>query len=175
MQYTDVTCSDTARYRSALPNQRRIQVTTCKLMLTRKRQNCNATTKINDRQNHKNHICLSSCGYRRCRGKTNAGEEMKNPLKRVGCVELLTGFEPVTSSLPRYNPKQKGHCPPQYTPYKSPKHHNILCFFSPLISLAVSPFPDLTAKYSQSRFHVVFLCFSRLSNCLFLPRSYEVL
>ena len=65
-------------------------------------------------------------------------------------LELMAGLEPATSSLPRYNPKQKGHCPPQYTPYKSPKHHNILCFFFPQISLAVSPFPSLTAKYSQS-------------------------
>ena len=53
-------------------------------------------------------------------------------------------------SLPRYNPEQNGHCPPQNTPSKSPKHHNILCFFFPRISLAVSPFPNLTAKYSQS-------------------------
>lgn len=63
---------------------------------------------------------------------------------------------PSLRSLPRYNPKQKGHCPPQNTPSKSPKYHNILCFFSPRISLAVSPFPSLTAKYSQSRFHTVF-------------------
>ena len=63
---------------------------------------------------------------------------------------------PSLRSLPRYNPKQKGHCPPQHTPFDSPKHHNILCFFFPQISLAVSPFPDLTAKYSQSRFHTVF-------------------
>ena len=76
--------------------------------------------------------------------------------KRAGFLELLTGFEPVTSSLPRYNPKQKGHRPPQNTPFKSTKHHNILCFFFPRISLAVSPFPNLTAKYSQSRFHAVF-------------------
>ena len=63
---------------------------------------------------------------------------------------------PSLRSLPKYNPKQKGHCPPQYTPSKSPKHHNILCFFFPRISLAVSHFPDLTAKYSQSRFHDLF-------------------
>lgn len=69
-------------------------------------------------------------------------------------VLLLPAFLPLT--LPRYNPKQKGHCPPQNTPSKSPKYHNILCFFSPRISLAVSPFPSLTAKYSQSRFHTVF-------------------
>ena len=72
------------------------------------------------------------------------------------CLELMAGLEPATPSLPRYNPKQKGHCPPQNTPSKSPKHHNILRFFFPRISLAVSPFPDLTAKYSQSRFHAVF-------------------
>ncbi len=71
-------------------------------------------------------------------------------------LELMAGLEPATSSLPRYNPKQKGHCPPQYTPFKSPKHHNILCFFFPEISLAVNPFTNLTAKYSQSRFHAVF-------------------
>ena len=81
----------------------------------------------------------------------------KNLLARVfraqrlaATLELMVGLEPATSSLPRYTPKQKGHCPPQYTPSKSPKHHNILCFFFPQISLAVSPFPDLTAKYSQS-------------------------
>ena len=66
---------------------------------------------------------------------------------------------PSLRSLPRYNPKEKGHCSPQNTPYKSPKHHNILRFFFPRISLAVSPFPDLTAKYSQSRFRAVFPCF----------------
>ena len=76
---------------------------------------------------------------------------MKEPLLAVVlCLELLTG------SLPRYNPKEKGHCPPQNTPSKHLKHHNILCFFFPRISLAVSHFPDLTAKYSQSRFHTVF-------------------
>ena len=87
----------------------------------------------------------------------------KNRLARVfraqrlaATLELMAGLEPATSSLPRYNPKQKGHCPPQYTPSKSPKHHNILCFFFPRISLAVSPFPNLTAKYSQYRFHAVF-------------------
>lgn len=69
-------------------------------------------------------------------------------------VLLLPAFLPLT--LPRYNPKQKGHCPPQYTPSKSPKHHNILCFFFPQISLAVSHFSNLTAKYSQSRFQAVF-------------------
>ena len=63
---------------------------------------------------------------------------------------------PSLRSLPRYNPEQNGHCPPQNTPYKSPKHHNILCFFSPRISLAVSTFSNLTAKYSQYRFHTVF-------------------
>ena len=63
---------------------------------------------------------------------------------------------PSLRSLPRYNPKQKGHCPPQNIPSKSSKHHNILCFFFPQISLAVSPFSDLTAKYSQYRFHAVF-------------------
>ena len=71
-------------------------------------------------------------------------------------LKLMAGLEPATSSLPRYNPKQKGHYPPQHTPSKSPKHHNILCFFFPKISLAVSRFPDLTAKYSQSRLHAVF-------------------
>lgn len=63
-------------------------------------------------------------------------------------VLLLPAFPPLT--LPRYNPKEKEHCPPQNTPSKSPKHHNILCFFFPQISLAVSHFSDLTAKYSQS-------------------------
>ena len=63
---------------------------------------------------------------------------------------------PSLRSLPRYNPKQKGHCPPQNTPSDSLIHHNILCFFFPRISLAVSLFPNLTAKYSQSRFHAVF-------------------
>ena len=58
--------------------------------------------------------------------------------------------------LPRYNPKQKGHCPPQHTPSKFLKNHNILCFFFPQISLAVSHFPNLTAKYSQSQFRAVF-------------------
>ena len=82
---------------------------------------------------------------------------MKEPLLTVVlCLRLLTGFEPVTSSLPRYNPKQKGHCPPQHTPSKSLKHHNILCFFFPQNSLAVSHFSNLTAKYSQSRFQAVF-------------------
>ena len=71
-------------------------------------------------------------------------------------LNLLAGFKPATSSLPRYNPKQKGHCPPQNTSSKHLKHHNILCFFFPRISLAVSLFPDLTAKYSQYRFHAVF-------------------
>lgn len=63
---------------------------------------------------------------------------------------------PSLRSLPRYNPKQKRHCPPQNTPSKFLEHHNILCFFFPQISLAVSPFPDLTAKYSQYRFQAVF-------------------
>ena len=83
----------------------------------------------------------------------------KNRLARVfraqrlaATLEQMAGLEPATSSLPRYNPK----CPPQNTPSKSPKHHNILYFFSLRISLAVSPFPNLTAKYSQYRFHTVF-------------------
>ena len=87
----------------------------------------------------------------------------KNLLARVfraqrlaATLELMVGLEPATSSLPRYNPKQKGHCPPQNTPSKSLIHHNILCFFFPQISLAVSHFPNLTAKYSQYRFHTVF-------------------
>lgn len=63
---------------------------------------------------------------------------------------------PSLRSLPRYNPKQKGHCPPQYTLSEHLKHHNILYFFFPRISLAVSHFFNLTAKYSQSRFHAVF-------------------
>ena len=63
---------------------------------------------------------------------------------------------PSLRSLPRHKPKERGHCPPQNTPSKSPKHHNILCFFFPRISLAVSPFPSLTAKYSQYRFYAVF-------------------
>ena len=63
---------------------------------------------------------------------------------------------PSLRSLPRYNPKQKGHCPPQNTPSKSLIHHNTLCFFFPQISLAVSHFPNLTAKYSQYRFYAVF-------------------
>ena len=69
-------------------------------------------------------------------------------------VLLLPAFLPLT--LPRYNPKQKGHCSPQHIPFKAFKNHNILCFFFHQISLAVSPFPNLTAKYSQSRFHAVF-------------------
>ena len=63
---------------------------------------------------------------------------------------------PSLRSLPRYNPKQKGHCPPQNTPSDSLIHHNILCFFFPQISLAVSHFSNLTAKYSQYRFYAVF-------------------
>lgn len=82
---------------------------------------------------------------------------MKNHFEQwIFRLNLLAGFKPATSSLPRYNPEQNGHCPPQHTPSKSPKHHNILCFFFPRISLAVNPFPDLTAKYSQYRFHTVF-------------------
>ena len=86
-------------------------------------------------------------------------------VKMFKCGQAIPTFEHLrtqtpskmgTPALPRYNPKQKGHCPPQYTPFDSPKHHNILCFFFPQISLAVSPFPDLTAKYSQYRFHAVF-------------------
>ena len=63
---------------------------------------------------------------------------------------------PSLRSLPRYNPKQKGHCPPQHTHSKSPKHYNILCFFSPRIFSGCQPFSHLTAKYSQYRFQAVF-------------------
>ena len=82
---------------------------------------------------------------------------MKNHFEQwIFRLNLLAGFKPATSSLPRYNPKEKGHCPPQHTTSDSLIHHNILCFFFPRISLAVSPFSDLTAKYSQSRFQAVF-------------------
>ena len=87
----------------------------------------------------------------------------KNRLARVfraqrlaAMLELVAGLEPATSSLPRYNPEQKGHCPPQHTPSDSLINHNILCFFFPQISLAVSHFSNLTAKYSQYRFQAVF-------------------
>ena len=79
---------------------------------------------------------------------------------------------PSLRSLPRYNPKQKGHCPPQHTPSEHLLHHNILCFFFPRIFLAVSPFPDLTAKYSQSRFRALF---PRLSPPFELPVSAPLL
>ena len=79
---------------------------------------------------------------------------------------------PSLRSLPRYNPKQKGHCPPQHPPSKSPKYHNILCFFFPKISLAVSLFSNLTAKYSQSQFRAVF---PRISPPFELPVSAPLL
>ena len=79
---------------------------------------------------------------------------------------------PSLRSLPKYNPKQKGHCPPQNTPSDTLIHHNILCFFFPQISLAVSPFPNLTAKYSQSeKSALITKCMSKHSYCLSLSLS----
>ena len=76
------------------------------------------------------------------------------------CLIGLAFFEPRDLVLTKVQPEKNGHCPPQHTPSKSPKHHNILCFFFPQISLAVSLFPNLTAKYSQSQFRAVFPRFS---------------
>ena len=78
---------------------------------------------------------------------------------------------PSLRSLPRYNPKQMGHCPPQHTPSKSPKHRNILRIFSPRISLAVSPsqFDSQIQPISiLCRFSALFPAFRTACFCLHL-------
>ena len=99
--------------------------------------------------------CLGTCLPRALRAFGAAEMTLRTPHWTRSALRAAIAI-PSLRSLPRYNPKQKGHCPPQNTPSDSLIHHNILCFFFPRISLAVSLFPNLTAKYSQYRFYAVF-------------------
>lgn len=82
---------------------------------------------------------------------------MKNHFEQwIFRLNLLAGFKPATSSLPKKSSKEKGYSSPQHIPFISFKNYNILCFFFSEILLAVNDFCLLTAKYSQYRFHAVF-------------------